>query len=84
MDIYTFVLVLKSKWNEVTEDPAQSPVIIVADEMLVHLEIIDALLLVHYTIPLVQYKFNYRMSSVMGSVPNKFKAAEVSLSKHIM
>jgi hypothetical protein len=66
------VLDLLNKWNKVTDDPAQFPVMVTTDEVLVHLKTDSAFHLIHYTIPAVQYKFNYRMSSVLGTVPNKF------------
>jgi hypothetical protein len=62
---------LRNTWKKVT-DPTQCPVMVTTDEVLVHLEIDSAALLIHYTLPAVQYKFNYRLVTVQGNLPNKF------------
>jgi hypothetical protein len=73
-----FLLELRHAWKKVT-DPAQCIVLVTTDEMLVQLEIESASLLIYYTLPAVQFKFNYRLVSVLGSLPNRFDPNFVSV-----
>jgi hypothetical protein len=66
-----FLSDMHNTWKKVT-DPAQCPVVVTTDEVLVHLEICTASILIHYSLPAMQYIFNYRFVTVLHTLPNKF------------
>lgn len=55
-----------------------APVLVTTDELIMHLAVDNAFILIHYSMPAEQHKFNYRMSSVQSILPKKFEPLKVS------